>query len=272
LGINLAVSQNSLTVFGYLVGNGPSPEQSFVVTGSGLTNNPIVTVSDAAHYEISTGTGAGFSGSSSLTFVQVGGKVSSTVYVRLKAGLTSKVYGTESITVAHNGTTYQTVTTYGKVLASPLITATSPGSPACVGGSVSLRSTGPDIDSRYWIGPNNYYSVDSVNTLATNNATSALSGDYIVTGNAIVGGNLIFNGDFEQGNIGFGSSYGYSSNLATGGSAPYYGESLYYVTANPQSVHNGFTSCADHSTTGTKQMVINGATVPGVVGGTGHYQ
>ena len=66
--------------------------------------------------------------------------------------------------------------------------------------------------------------------------------------------NLVDNGDFEQGNIGFLSSYGYSSNLVP--------EGLYYITTNPQFTHPGFSPCSDHTSGLGNMMVINGATTP----------
>lgn len=74
-----------------------------------------------------------------------------------------------------------------------------------------------------------------------------------------VGGSLIVNGDFEQGNTGFttghtpgtGGTWGLLSNNGT-----------YAVTTNPNSVHSNFSSCGDHTPTGTNMLVLNCSSVP----------
>lgn len=67
---------------------------------------------------------------------------------------------------------------------------------------------------------------------------------------------LVSNGNFSQGNTGFSSSYTYFNQTPP----PDMGEGLYAVVANPNSIHNGFSACPDHTTGTGNQMVINGAT------------
>ena len=67
------------------------------------------------------------------------------------------------------------------------------------------------------------------------------------------GAESVVNGDFEQGNVGFVSSYQYNSNL--------WGEGTYYVGANAHDYHSGFTGLA-HGGSGMF-MIVNGATSPG---------
>jgi hypothetical protein len=114
--------------------------------------------------------------------------------------------------------------------------------------------------NRFWSGPNGFYSITQNPTIS--NSTDAMSGTYTVTGNVVVGGNLIVNGDFEMGNIAFGSSYGtpptpYNTNSLVP-------EGLYAVVDLPSQVHYNFSNTAVDKTPapGTKQMVINGNTVP----------
>lgn len=66
---------------------------------------------------------------------------------------------------------------------------------------------------------------------------------------------LVNNGNFEQGNTGFSSSYTYLQGPAT-----VMDEGFYTVIDNPNNIHNGFTACPDHTTGSGGQMVINGAT------------
>jgi len=67
--------------------------------------------------------------------------------------------------------------------------------------------------------------------------------------------NLIDNGDFEQGNVGFSSDYGYSP----GDLVP---EGLYDVIDNPQADHAGFQPCPDHTSGSGNMMVVNGSGTP----------
>ncbi len=69
------------------------------------------------------------------------------------------------------------------------------------------------------------------------------------------GNNLVENGDFEQGNAGFSSDYGYSP----GNLVP---EGLYDVIDNPQSDHPSFAPCNDHTSGSGNMMVVNGAGSP----------
>jgi M6 family metalloprotease-like protein len=114
----LTVSTSSLTGFTYEVGAGPSEEQSFTVEGSDLTDDIVLTA--PTNYKISTGTGGSFVATSPLTLSESGGSVSTTtIYVRLKAGLSQSDYNSEDITVASTGATSETVTCSGNVSNRP---------------------------------------------------------------------------------------------------------------------------------------------------------
>ncbi len=74
--------------------------------------------------------------------------------------------------------------------------------------------------------------------------------------------NLVVNGDFEAGNTGFTSGYGY---VAPSFNA-LYPESLYSITTSPNIVHNAFSSCSDVTSTGPgNMMVVNGSTTPNTI-------
>ncbi len=112
--IILSASATTLTGLDYNLhyGTGPSAEQSFTVSGSSLANN--VTVTPPADYEISLTSGSGYQ-ATALTLTPVSGTLASTtIYVRLKAGLTVATY-TEDISITSSGATLQTVTLNGIV-------------------------------------------------------------------------------------------------------------------------------------------------------------
>ena len=114
----ITVSPATLTGFTYMEGSGPSDEQSFTISGSNLTGN--ISIAATTNYEISTGTGASFVATNPVILTQSGGTVgNTTIYVRLKAGLTEGDYNSEAITASSTGATSQTVTCSGTVTAIP---------------------------------------------------------------------------------------------------------------------------------------------------------
>jgi hypothetical protein len=254
----ILVSANIFNGFGYLVNNGPSGTQTLTVSGASLGAN--ITITPPSNYEISTSQNSGFAGTP-IVLSRVSQRVNPTyIFIRLKEGLAPDAYN-QTLSVV-SGAVSNPVSLQGKVFASPLISANG-GGEYCTGSTINLLSTGDDIMNRYWTGPNNYYSIQQNPSIP--NSTPVRSGTYSVTGNVVVGGNLIVNGDFELGDVGFGSSYGtppfpYAANSLVP-------EGLYAVVDLPSQVHNNFSSTAiDHTPTpGTKQMVINGNIVSGAV-------
>lgn len=114
----ITVSPTTLTGFTYMEGSGPSAEQSFTISGSNLTAN--ISIAATTNYEISTGTGASFVATNPITLTQSGGSVgNTTIYVRLKAGLTAVDYNNEVITATSTNATPKTVTCSGTVTAIP---------------------------------------------------------------------------------------------------------------------------------------------------------
>ncbi len=108
----ITLSTTSLSGFSYVEGSGPSAEQTFTVEGSDLTND--ITLTAPTDYEISETSGSGYT--SPITLTQSGGSVATTtIYVRLKAGLSAGTYNSEDITVASTGATSKTVTCDGTV-------------------------------------------------------------------------------------------------------------------------------------------------------------
>jgi hypothetical protein len=109
----LTLTPTPLTGFTYIVGNGPSAEQSFTATGINLTGNVLLTA--PSNYEISTTSGSGFG--ASVTLTQTGGNASGTIYVRLKAGLAVNSYN-QNITATSTGATNRSVALNGTVTGS----------------------------------------------------------------------------------------------------------------------------------------------------------
>lgn len=110
----LSVNPTSLQGFSYVEGQGPSAVQSFVLTGNNLTE--VVFVAPSANYEISLANSPGFVPSNMITLVPESGSIpTTTIYVRLKAGLTSGAYSNELIFIASNGLPTQSVVLSGEV-------------------------------------------------------------------------------------------------------------------------------------------------------------
>ena len=110
----ISLSESTLTGFTYESGNGPSPEQSFTAEGTNLTVD--ITITPPTDYEISTGTGGSFVATDPITLTQSGGTVGTTsIYVRLKSGLSAGDYNSEEIMASSTDATSQTVTCSGSV-------------------------------------------------------------------------------------------------------------------------------------------------------------
>ncbi len=251
----IIVSKTALNGFGYLFGAGPSVSQKVTVSGALLSTD--ITVAPPTNFEI-LNTTTGLYQTTPITITRNGTTVAATeVTLRLVAGLTAGSY-TGNVTASSTGATSKTVALTAKVFASPLISSAGGGN-YCIGENINLTSTGVDVESQFWTGPNSYYSILPNPTIT--NATTDMSGIYTVTGNVTVGGNLIVNGDFEMGNVGFSSSYGYVAPTASA-LVP---EGLYTVTTFASNVHYNFNSVPDKNIIGDKQMIINGNVTAGAV-------
>jgi len=135
----ITISKNSLLGLDYIVGTGPSAEQTFTVSGTLLTTD--ITLTAPTNFEISLTSGSGFG--SSITLNQSGGTVNSTtIYTRLKTALAINSY-TGDLTATSTGASSQSITFYGDVLCNSTQTITSftPTS-GPVGTSVTITGTG----------------------------------------------------------------------------------------------------------------------------------
>ena len=93
----------TLSAFAYVVGNGPSQVQSYVLSGQNLSGTGVITISGTSHYEVSQN---GSTFSSSLTLPYAAGVITGqpiTVYVRMISGLPAGNYLGEVITNSGGG-------------------------------------------------------------------------------------------------------------------------------------------------------------------------
>ncbi len=115
----VTVTPLTLTGFSYIEGDGPSAEQSFTVSGFNLSDD--ITITDATDFEISLASGDDFEAQSTITLTTTGGNVEATsIFVRMKAGLTVGEYNDEEITVTCDDVDDIEVTCSGTVSEQPV--------------------------------------------------------------------------------------------------------------------------------------------------------
>ena len=107
----ISAAPAALTGFTYAEGEGPSTAKSFSVSGTNLTANISLTAS--ANYEISLAENSGYASNLELTQSE-GAVAATTIYVRLKAGL-SKGENNGTITLSSTGADNVVVTLTGNV-------------------------------------------------------------------------------------------------------------------------------------------------------------
>jgi len=172
----VTVTPLTLTGFTYAEGNGPSDEQSFIVSGLNLSANIVIT--EATDYEISLGSGSSFVAQSTLTLSTTGGNLEeTTIYVRLKAGLAVGDYNDEDITIACADVDGIEVTCSGNVTEQPVpggdYVRISDVSQLVAGNQVILASRYNDTEDAYLAITNTLTS----NKLGTTEFTSEMNGD-----------------------------------------------------------------------------------------------
>ena len=133
------------------------------------------------------------------------------------------------------------------VNAGPDLYLCAPTSPAQLDGSIS-----GDYLGFTWTPTTGLQGANTLSPTVTVTQTTS----YVLKATAAnFSANTIDNGDFEQGNSGFTSDYGYNP----GNLMP---EGVYDVIDNPQSDHPGFAPCNDHTSGSGNMMVVNGAGSP----------
>jgi hypothetical protein len=111
------VTPLTLSGFNYMEGEGPSNEQSFVISGTNLTD-PITVSNPDLYFQISRTSGNDFSNEPSITLDPTNGIIDQTIYVRMAAGLAVGTYSTTLIVNSEVGN--NNVTCNGTVTAQPV--------------------------------------------------------------------------------------------------------------------------------------------------------
>lgn len=112
-GPNITAS-GTLAAFSYDLGNGPSAEDSFTASATDLGGD--LTITAPAEFELSLTSGSGFTNPLAISPDPSGAVSSTTIYVRLSAGLTIGNYSGD-ITLSSAGATDRTVAVTGDVTA-----------------------------------------------------------------------------------------------------------------------------------------------------------
>ena len=113
---SITVNPSNLFDFTYVLGNGPSAEQSFALSGKNLSTNLSVLVT--SDYAISSSSGGAFGSSLSFT-PTMGGSVSETIYVRQVAGLAIGSSYTGTVTCSSTSANNKAVSLSGIVTSPP---------------------------------------------------------------------------------------------------------------------------------------------------------
>jgi hypothetical protein len=249
----LVAVPETLTAFTYEVGFGPSTSKTFVLTGTNLRTGMIATVNGTTDYEVSLNN---TTFSQSVSIAEVNRAISSTVYVRLKAGRVVGNYNSQTITCqTQNAELSDTVVCSGSVTVNvtPRIIAT----PTTLTGLDYVEGFGPSIAQQFTIQALNLTAGGgTIAIAATQNfevsVTNALQGfsSSVVTlpytGTGTLANNTIWVrlksgrlvGSFGPENVGVAGGGG-STNVAVSGT----------VTVQPPASYYGYGAPANYYTT-----------------------
>lgn len=184
---SITTSKSAITGLNYFASSGPSVEQLFTLNGNDLMDVMVVTA--PTNFEISKTGGSSFVGQSTLTFNPTNYMLgTTTVYVRLKAGLTANSYSGNLTCESSNATT-KTIALSGVVSNKPILNVI--GSP--VSGLNYNLNNGPSVDKSFTISGSSLSSLVFVYA-PTNFEISTTSGSAFSSTNAIIlpqsGGNV----------------------------------------------------------------------------------
>jgi|Laugrespbdmm15dd_1035085.scaffolds.fasta_scaffold00220_5 hypothetical protein len=259
----LVAVPETLTGFTYELGFGPSASQTFVLTGTNLRTGMIATVTGTTDYEVSLNNTAF---SQSVSIAEVGSAISSTVYVRLKAGRVVGNYNSQTINCqTQNAELSDTVVCSGSVTANvtPRIIAT----PSSLTGLDYVEGFGPSIAQQFTIQALNLTAGGgTIAIAATQNfevsVTNALQGfsSSVVTlpytGTGTLANNTIWVrlksgrlvGSFGPENVGVAGG-GASTNVAVSGSVTVQPPASYYGYGAPANYYTtSATACSNYNT------------------------
>ena len=140
----------SLTGFNYGFGNGPSIEQSFTISAQNLTDSLRLSVS-STNFEITTTSGSNYiSGIGVLSLAPTEGAITTTIYVRMKAGLAIGNYAGDLITLSSTGATAQTAACNGTVTATSAIIVQPFSQSVCSSANVQFIAKSSVVQSVKW--------------------------------------------------------------------------------------------------------------------------
>ena len=173
-------------------------EQNFTVSGSLLTNN--ISIVPPSNYEISLTSLGAFVATNPITLTQSGGNVTSTtIYVRLKAGLAIQNYNGEVINLTSAPAPAKSVTLSGTV-ARRTITSTTSGdwssTSTWIGGIVPASEDNVIIATHTVTMDSDTYATrnSGTTTVVNSGGTLATSKTYINNGTTTVNGSFQLNG------------------------------------------------------------------------------
>lgn len=115
----ITVTPTTRTGFTYITGAGPSTSQTYTLSGANLDPTAgNLTVAASANYEVSSDNMTFISTSFNVPYTG-GTLTNTTIYVRLKAGLTAGTYNSEAVVNSGGNATSQNVTCSGSVIQPP---------------------------------------------------------------------------------------------------------------------------------------------------------
>lgn len=138
-------------------------------------------------------------------------------------------------------------------------TNAGPDQSICLGDTTSLQGSGTLFDTFFWTSEPNDPTI-SDQTILTPTVHPSVTTSYILEARHVSLTNLVVNGDFEEGNMGFTSSYTYSP-----GPNGLFDAGTYAITNDANFNHNNFFCDEDHTTGSGYFMAVNGSPQANVV-------
>lgn len=189
VGPTITPSSSSISALNYDKGNGPSSEQTFTVTGNLLDADVVITPS-STNLQISKTSGSGFA-STPITLTQSGGNVATTtIYVRLKAGLNFADY-TENLAITSTNAIPKNVACTGTVAGptiktiSTTLTGFSYARGAGPSTSKNFSLTGVLLEANLIVTPSTNYEISTNNSIFVSTPISLIPSAGTVLNNTI---------------------------------------------------------------------------------------
>ena len=132
-----------------------------------------------------------------------------------------------------------------------------PNDTICQGESTQLQGSSSGNYTYQWTSSPPDPTISNPNIL-TPTVSPSQTTLYTLEGREVSTVNLVDNGDFEQGFTGFTSDYDYCDQPNCLAVTPSPANGIFGIHDNPNYLHNNFSACNDHSSSGTQMMVCNG--------------